>query len=169
MPAPNPADTSSQPDDTPPPVGDAVASTVGKLIGSNAADVAPFLRQNGQSLDPTRANWCAAFVNAALSANGIPGVQGPSKNIATSFINWGEPAEGDLQAGDVLVQPRGNPAGGLGGHVGIATGDMAEGNGKSYVLMQSGNLNGKVGYSWEPTESLVVRRAPHPAQQQAPQ
>lgn len=165
---PDPAVASDQSDTPQPPPGDAVASTVSKFIGSNGAGVASFLHQNGQSIDPTRANWCAAFVNAALTANGIPGVQGPAKNIATSFLNWGEPAEGELEPGDVLVQPRGNPAGGLGGHVGIATGHIAEGNGQAYVLMQSGNLNGKVGYSWEPAQSLVVRRAPHPSQQAGP-
>lgn len=148
-----------------PPVGDAIAATAGRLVGSNAASIVPFLRQNGQSLDAIHQNWCAAFVNATLNANGVPGVAGPSKNIATSFLDWGAPAEGDLQPGDVLVQPRGHPAGGLGGHVGIATGHVTEGNGQTYVLMQSGNLNGKVSYSWEPAQSLVVRRAPQPTQQ----
>lgn len=150
-----------------PSVGDAIASTAGRLVGAKAADIIPFLRQNGQSLDAIHANWCAAFVNAALNANGVPGVEGPSKNVATSFLNWGTPAEGDLKAGDVLVQPRGHPAGGVGGHVGIATGHIAEGNGQMYVLMQSGNLGGKVAYSWEPAQSLVVRRAPQPSQQAA--
>jgi hypothetical protein len=160
--------TSDQSDDSPPPVGDAIASTAGRLVGNDAVSISPFLRQTGQSLDPTRANWCAAFVNGVLGANGVDGVQGPGKNIATSFLNWGTPAEGDLQPGDVLVQPRGHPAGGIGGHVGIATGHIAEGNGQTYVLMQSGNLNGKVAYSWEPAQSLVVRRAPQPSQQASP-
>jgi hypothetical protein len=160
--------TTDQPDDAPPPVGAAIASTAGKLVGNNAATISPFLRQTGQSLDPTRANWCAAFVNGVLGANGVDGVQGPGKNIATSFLNWGTPAEGDLQPGDVLVQPRGHPAGGIGGHVGIATGHIAEGNGQTYVLMQSGNLNGKVAYSWEPAQSLVVRRLPQPSKQASP-
>lgn len=160
--------TNDQPDDSPPPVGDAIASTAGRLVGANAAAIVPFLRQNGQSLDAIHQNWCAAFVNGVLGANGVDGVQGPAKNIATSFLNWGTPAEGDLQPGDVLVQPRGHPAGGIGGHVGIATGHITEGNGQTYVLMQSGNLNGKVAYSWEPAQSLVVRRAQQPSQQASP-
>src|SRR5580765_3107925 len=159
-PEPQAATASSQP-----PVGDAIASTASKFVGANAAGIVPFLQQTGQSLDPTRSNWCAAFVNGLLQANGVEGVQGPGKNIATSFLNWGEPAEGDLQPGDVLVQPRGHPAGGIGGHVGIATGHITEGHGQTYVLMQSGNLNGRVAYSWEPAQSLVVRRAPQPPQQ----
>src|SRR5580765_5143878 len=162
-PEPQAAPASSQP-----PVGDAIASTASKLVGANAVGIAPFLQQTGQSLDPSRANWCAAFVNGLLQANGVEGVQGAGKNIATSFLNRGMAAEGDLQAGDVLVQPRGHPAGGLGGHVGIATGHITEGHGQTYVLMQSGNLNGRVAYSWEPAQSLVVRRAPQPPQQ-APQ
>lgn len=154
-----------------PPVGDAIASTAGKLVGANAAAIVPFLRQNGQSLDAIHQNWCAAFVNGVLGANGVQGVQGPSKNIATSFLNWGTPAEGDLQPGDVLVQPKGRQAGVTGGHVGIATGHITEGNGQTYVLMQSGNYGGNggtVAYSWEPADSLVVRRAPQPSRQ-APQ
>src|SRR5215471_12560665 len=131
--------TNDQTDDAQPSVGDAISSTAGRLVGNNAASILPFFRQTGQSLDPTRANWCAAFVNGVLGANGVEGTTGAGKNIATGFLNCGEPAEGDLQAGDVLVQPRGHPAGGIGGHVGIATGDVAEGNGQTYVLMQSGN------------------------------
>jgi hypothetical protein len=157
--------TNDQPDDSPPPVGDAIASTASHLVGNNAATISPFLRQTGQSLDPMRANWCAAFVNGVLNANGVEGTTGPGKNIATGFLNWGTPADGELQPGDVLVQPRGHPAGGIGGHVGIATGHIAEGNGQTYVLMQSGNLNGRVAYSWEPAQSVVVRRPPQPSQQ----
>jgi hypothetical protein len=167
-PVPAPPSPQATPAPSQPPVGNAIASTAGKLVGANAAAIVPFLRQNGQSLDAIHQNWCAAFVNGVLGANGVDGVQGPGKNIATSFLNWGTPAEGDLQAGDVLVQPRGHPAGGIGGHVGIATGHISEGNGQTYVLMQSGNLNGRVAYSWEPAQSLVVRRAPQPSQQ-APQ
>ena len=160
-----PSDPQAAPAPSQPPVGNAIASTASKLVGANAAAIVPFLRQNGQSLDAIHQNWCAAFVNGVLGANGVEGVQGPSKNIATSFLNWGTPAEGDLQPGDVLVQPKGRQAGVPGGHVGIATGHIAAGNGQTYVLMQSGNYAGKVSYSWEPAQSLVVRRAPQPSQQ----
>ena len=80
--------------------------------------------------------------------------------MATSFLKWGQPAEGAPQPGDVLVQPRGRPAGTTGGHVGIATGHVADGpNGQTYYLMQSGNYKDRVAYSWEPANTLVVRRA----------
>jgi hypothetical protein len=145
-----------------PSIGDSIAATAAKLVGANGATIRPFLRQTGQDLDSTKMNWCAAFVNGVLAANGVQGTTGGGKNIATGFMNWGEPANGDLQPGDVLVQPKGHPAGGLGGHVGIATGHLSEGDGKTYVLMQSGNHGGRVEYSWEPAQSLVVRRAPAP-------
>ena len=156
---------SQAPPPTPPADGSAVASTSTRLVGNNSSSIAPFLRQTGQSLDPTRAPWCAAYVNGVLGANGIDGVQGPGKNIATSFLNWGAPVQGDPQPGDVLVQPRGNPAGSTGGHVGIAVGPVAEGSGGKFYLMQSGDYAGKVSYSWEPAQSLVVRRAQQPTQQ----
>lgn len=152
------------------PSGNDIVATGSKLIGQSSATINPFLRQNGQSLDATRANWCAAFVNGVLDANGVQGTTGPSKNVATSFMNWGEPAQSDPQPGDVLVLPRGHPAGGLGGHVGIATGHVADGsNGQSFYLMESGNLNGKVAYSWEPANSVMVRRAPSPTPDQQQQ
>lgn len=152
-------------DAQPKPAGEGIVATAAKLTGANGASVVPFLRANGQSLDSTRANWCAAFANAVLNANGVEGTTGPAKNIATSFLNWGQGVDGVPQPGDVLVQPRGHPAGGIGGHVGVATGHVAEGNGQRYFLMQSGNLAGKVAYSWEPAGSLVVRRAPQSSQQ----
>ena len=159
-----PPQQASKPDGS---TGEGIVSTAASLTGANGATVVPFLRQNGQSLDATRANWCAAFANAVLHANGVEGTTGPLKNVATSFLNWGVPVEGAPQPGDVLVQPRGHPAGGIGGHVGVATGHVAEGNGKRYYLMQSGNLAGKVAYSWEPAQSVVARRAPQPSQQAA--
>jgi hypothetical protein len=157
---PPPQQAAPAPAQRPPASGEAIASTAAKLVGNNSSSIAPFLRQTGQSLDASRSNWCAAFVNGVLGTNGVEGTQGPGKYVATSFLNWGTPAEGEPQPGDVLVQPRGHPAGGIGGHVGIATGQVAEGGGQTYYLMQSGNLNGKVAYSWEPAQSVVVRRAP---------
>ena len=93
-------------------------------------------------------------------------VQGPGKYVATSFLNWGQPAQGDPQPGDVLVLPNGRAAGVPGGHVGIATGQIADApGGRTVYLMQSGNENGRVAYSWEPAQSVVVRRAPQTSTQ----
>jgi uncharacterized protein (TIGR02594 family) len=143
-----------------PPVGQAIADTAAKLAGKSAADVRPFLQQTGQALDPTRMAWCAAFVNGVLAANGVQGTTGEGKNIATGFLNWGVPVQGEPQPGDVLVLPKGHPAGGLGGHVGIATGQVADGPGGTFYLMQSGNESDRVAYTWEPAKGVVARRAP---------
>lgn len=151
---------------TPPkqPSGSDLVNTATTQLGQTGSTVSPFLQAHHQSLDPTKANWCAAFVNGVLDANGVQGTQGPGKNVATGFLKWGQPVDGDPQAGDVLVQPRGHPAGGIGGHVGIAVGPVAEGPSGTFYLMQSGNYNNSVSYSWEPAGSVVVRRAPELAQ-----
>jgi hypothetical protein len=143
-----------------PSVGDNIASTAARLAGANSAAIRSFLRQNGQDLDSTKANWCAAFVNGTLAANGVQGTIGPGRNVATGFLNWGVPADGEPLPGDVMVLPRGHAPGALGGHVGIAVGQVAEGKAGTFYLMQSGNLGDKVQYTWEPAGSVVVRRAP---------
>jgi hypothetical protein len=169
-PSQQPAPAPSQGPQSQPPSGGAIVSTAGSLMGSNSATIQPFLRQTGQSLDPTRYNWCAAFTNGVLAANGVQGTTGSGKNVATGFLNWGVPVQGDPQPGDVLVQPRGHPAGGIGGHVGIFAGQIADGqHGEVYYLMQSGNYNDKVSYSWEPAQTVVARRAAELAQQAAGQ
>jgi len=147
-------------------VGGDIATTGASQIGQTGATINRFLRANAQGLDATKANWCAAFVNGVLNANGVAGTTGKTRDVATSFLQWGQPVQGDPQAGDVLVQPKGHAAGQTGGHVGIATGQVAEGPGGSYYLMESGNVDNKVIYSWEPAQSIVVRRMP---QRQAPQ
>ena len=130
----------------PPTVGDTIAATAARLAGASSRQIAPFLRQTGQTLDPTQSNWCAAYVNGVLGANGVQGTTGPGRNIATGFLNWGVPADGEPQPGDVMVLPRGHSAGGLGGHVGIAMGQVAEGKAGTFYLMQSGNMGDKVQY-----------------------
>lgn len=158
-----PPGASQQPDNS------GIVTTATGQIGQNSGSINSFLRQHGQSLDATKANWCAAFVNGVLDDNGIQGTTGTGKDVATSFLKWGDPVQGEPQAGDVLVQPRGHPAGGIGGHVGIFAGQIADGPGGSFYLMQSGNLGGKVSWSWEPAQSVVPRRAPAPEQDQPQQ
>lgn len=148
--------------------GDNIVTTATGHLGQTSSTIGDFLHRNNEQLDPTRANWCAAFVNSALNENGVAGVTGAGRDVATSFLKWGTPVDGAPQAGDVLVEPRGHPAGGLGGHVGFATGHVASGPNGDFYLMESGNLNGKVAYSWEPAQGLVVRRAPPPLDQSQP-
>ena len=62
-------------------------------------------------VDPIRTEWCAAFVNAVLEIDGIPGSDTVSANplMARSFLTWGKRVErSDIQRGDVVVFPRGN-------------------------------------------------------------
>lgn len=148
------------------PVGDAIVATAAKLAGRDADGVRSFLKQTGQDLDPRSNAWCAAFVNGVLEANGVPGMSGNGKYVATGFLNWGQPADGEPQPGDVLVMPRGRAPGALGGHVGIATGQIADTKTGTYYLMQSGDMSGRVNYTWEPARSVVVRRPPQSQAQQ---
>jgi uncharacterized protein (TIGR02594 family) len=169
-PAKQQATDQSAQDNQAPADGSGIVDTAASQMGQDSRSIVPFLQKNGQSLDPTRANWCAAFVNGVLDANGVQGTTGPGKNVATGFLNWGQPVQGDPQVGDVLVQPRGHPAGGIGGHVGIFAGQIADGqNGQTYYLMQSGNYNSRVAYSWEPANSVVARRAPSQQQSEVAQ
>lgn len=155
------------PDQRQQPSGNGIVDTATSQLGQSSGTIGGFLRANNQSLNPTQANWCAAFVNGVLSENGVQGTTGAGKNVATSFLGWGDPVQGDPQAGDVLVQPRGHPLGGLGGHVGIFAGKIADApDGQSFYLMESGNLGGRVSYSWEPAGSVVARRAPQTPQPQ---
>ncbi len=155
-------------DQAQPASGDAIVATGQSLIGQTGATINPFLRQHGETLDATKSNWCAAWVNGVLDANGVQGTTGGGKDVATNFLKWGQPVQDEPQAGDVLVIPRGRSAGSLGGHVGIATGHVADGPNGPLYLMQSGNSSsgGNVAYSWEPAASVVARRAAPPAQPQ---
>jgi hypothetical protein len=78
----------------------------------NHDDIVDYLRTGGHNIDPQKQPWCAAFVGAALEHAGIPSA---NSNVATSYLNWGKPAAGGIQKGDVLVISRGHQAGETGG------------------------------------------------------
>lgn len=128
------------------------------LIGGNAATAAPFIKAGGGSLDPRKDNWCAAFANAALSQAGI---RGSNSNVATSFMNWGQPVDAnEIQRNDVVCIPRGHGPGELGGHVGIATGGVRNGPNGPEVEMVSGNTqHGHIAVGWYPENEVVIRRS----------
>ena len=119
-------------------------------------------RQDRQELrdligvDPVRTEWCAAFVNAILEIDGIPGSESVSDVplMARSFLKWGEPIEPeDIQRGDIVVFPRGD--GGWLGHVGFF---IAEENGRWIIL--GGNQKNEVRYDfYNPSHALGIRRA----------
>jgi uncharacterized protein (TIGR02594 family) len=124
--------------------------------GKNGAQINDFLHANGVSLDATQNNWCAAYTNASLHAAGI---QGDNSNVATSFMNWGQPVDGNPQAGDVLVQSNGHAPGEVGGHVGIATGNTRTlSDGTTQWEMTAGNTGGRVQTYYVNSSELTARR-----------
>ena len=108
-------------------------------------------------VDPVRTEWCAAFVNAILELDGIPGSNSVSDNplMARSFLSWGTKVEKEnIQRGDIVVFPRGNQ--GWQGHVGFF---VTEENGEWLIL--GGNQDNTVSYRfYNPRNALGIRRAP---------
>lgn len=105
-------------------------------------------------VDPTRTEWCAAFVNAVLDLQNIPGSESVSDYplMARSFLDWGDKVEGDPQRGDVVIFPRGDR--GWQGHVGFFIRDT----GKAWVIL-GGNQDNTVNYAlYDPSKVIDVRR-----------
>jgi uncharacterized protein (TIGR02594 family) len=107
-------------------------------------------------VDPVRTEWCAAFVNAILELEGIPGSESVSDNplMARSFLDWGSPINPqDIQRGDLVIFPRGRE--GWKGHVGFYIGRAADG---SWVIL-GGNQANQVRYDlYDPKRALGIRR-----------
>jgi uncharacterized protein (TIGR02594 family) len=97
-------------------------------------------------VDPVRTEWCAAFVNAILSLEGIPGSDSVSEHplTARSFLRWGVSVD-TPQIGDVVVFPRGNSS--WQGHVGFYI-DTVERDGREYYIILGGNQSNRVGYDY---------------------
>jgi len=110
-------------------------------------------------VDPVRTEWCAAFVNAVLELDGIPGSDSVSDVplMARSFLVWGERVDpADIQRGDVVIFPRGNQ--GWQGHVGFYV-DTQVVNGKEIWIVLGGNQSNEVRYDFfSPNEALGIRR-----------
>lgn len=108
-------------------------------------------------LDPVRYEWCAAFVNAALNVNGVPGSESVSNYplTARSFLSWGKKVT-DPKIGDIVVFPRGNQ--GWQGHVGFYVRSIQVDGATHYVIL-GGNQDNKVSYELYPaSKALSVRR-----------
>jgi len=107
-------------------------------------------------VDPVRTEWCAAFVNAILEIEGIPGSESVSENplLARSFLDWGSPINPqDIQRGDLVIFPRGRE--GWKGHVGFYIGRSANGS----WLILGGNQANQVRYDlYDPKKALGIRR-----------
>jgi uncharacterized protein (TIGR02594 family) len=106
-------------------------------------------------VDPVRVEWCAAFVNAVLELDNIPGSDSVSNYplTARSFLTWGNKVDpADIQRGDIVVFPRGNA--GWQGHVGFF---VEEQNGQWVIL--GGNQNNEVRYDlYNPRRAISIRR-----------
>lgn len=108
----------------------------GATEGRDSDVLRTFFRQANQNVDPQMTAWCAAFVNAALGANGLKGTGSLS---ARSFLNYGE-ATNDPRQGDLVVLKRGR---GNQGHVGFFEGYDANGNVRVFGGNQSDGVNTK--------------------------
>ena len=110
-------------------------------------------------VDPVRTEWCAAFVNAVLEMDGIPGSSSVSDTplMARSFLSWGTGVhKSQIQRGDVVVFPRGTQ--GWQGHVGFYV-ETRTYQGRDYWLVLGGNQDNTVNYQlFDPRTSLGVRR-----------
>jgi uncharacterized protein (TIGR02594 family) len=127
---------------------------VGLNENSDNAAISAYLSEGGHGMDPATTPWCAAFVGSTLEQGGIAA---PSGNVATSYLNWGNPVDtSNVQAGDVLVEASGLSAGKPGGHVGFATGEV---NSAGQIQMLSGNHDDQVALGWVNPSDVSIRRS----------
>jgi uncharacterized protein (TIGR02594 family) len=102
-------------------------------------------------IDPTRIEWCAAFINSVLKENNITG----SKSLtARSFLKWGEKTN-NPQIGDILVFVRGDSE--WQGHAGFYL-DTVKYSNKTYYMILGGNQNDKVSIIYYPKSLLLEAR-----------
>lgn len=110
-------------------------------------------------VDPVRTEWCAAFVNAILDKDGIPGSDTVSDYplTARSFLQWGTGIDStDIQRGDIVIFPRGNQ--GWQGHVGFYVETQIT-DGVEYWVILGGNQSNQVNYElYRASSSLGIRR-----------
>ncbi len=94
-------------------------------------------KKAGQNVDPKKTAWCAAFVNAVLATNNLPGT---GSLAARSFQNYGEKTD-KPEKGDIVVLKRGNSQ--TQGHVGFFEGYDARGGVRVLGGNQSDGVNTK--------------------------
>lgn len=111
-------------------------------------------------VDPVAYQWCAAFVNAHLHLNGIPGSETVSENplLARSFLQWGYEVD-QPQYGDIVVFPRGNQ--GWQGHVGFYISSVNV-RGVEYYIILGGNQDNSVSYEYYRASRAIGIRRLHP-------
>ena len=108
-------------------------------------------------VDPVRYEWCAAFVNAVLNIQGIPGSESVSEYplLARSFLTWGEEVTDELRPGDIIIFPRGRE--GWQGHVGFYVRTKYIDDVKYYLIL-GGNQDNSVTYELFPARFMIAQR-----------
>lgn len=122
---------------------------VGESMGTKA--LMDFFKENlGQSIDPRKIPWCAAFVNSVLHANGYSGT---GSLAAKSFMNWGSSVANNPKKGDIVILNRTNDPNK--GHVGFLVSID-----KDTVTILGGNQDNKVSIKTYPKSKVAgIRRA----------
>lgn len=113
-------------------------------------------------VDPEKTAWCAAFVNAVLSAGGVKGTvtaSGAPNLAARSFLNYGQNDMASPQKGDIVILK-----GAAGEHVGFLDSIDKAGN----VRVLAGNTGNKVAEAtYSKSQVLAIRRPPSPSEEAA--
>ena len=133
-------------------------NTADEYVGMNEMENRSELR-SFMDLDPVNYEWCAAFVNAVIKLNGIPGSDSVSDYplTARSFLKWGEKVDVPRK-GDIVVFPRGNE--GWQGHVGFYVTSYIEEETEYYVIL-GGNQDDEVSYDdFKAKSAISIRRWP---------
>jgi len=106
-------------------------------------------------VDPSRTEWCAAFMNAILSKHNIPGSESVSEYplLAKSFLYWGETVN-EPEVGDVVIFSRGNE--GWQGHVAFYISESKDGK---YYYVLGGNQSDMINIEkYSKRKLLGIRR-----------
>jgi uncharacterized protein (TIGR02594 family) len=127
------------------------------MIGLDARKDRKILKEklseaNGQTVDPARIPWCAAWANMVLSQSGM---ETTGSLMARSFLAWGKAVKGDPSIGDVVVMRRGRNRNA--GHVGFFYA-FVDINGSKMVAVLGGNQGKEVRISYYPISRIIAYR-----------
>jgi uncharacterized protein (TIGR02594 family) len=126
------------------------------MIGLDARKDRKILKEklseaNGQTVDPARIPWCAAWANMVLSSAGM---ETTGSLMARSFLAWGKATKAP-NIGDVVVMRRGRNRNM--GHVGFFYA-FVDINGSKMVAVLGGNQGKEVRISYYPISKVIAYR-----------
>jgi len=120
---------------------------------ASAPEIDAMFRDVGHPQYKDDTAWCAAFVGAMLERSNIRSTR---KLTARSYSTWGTAVSvADIQPGDIIVTPRGDPNGWQ-GHVEIASARPSGGR----VMCIGGNESNAVREQPTPLASIIDARRP---------